>query len=350
MLPATFIDIKSFLGFPGMADVSGRPLLSVVIPTLNRPLLLRETLLRIAVNYPVADSDIEFLVVDNASDRALDALISELSEAFGNKLTLVRFETRLQITESFSRAVSCSRGKYVQIFGDDDLAFGLIGFRLMHILRQEPISLIYINRLIGGFDLSSVAQVAHPSDAGKDSFKLHLSEFVSTYTHWPGFITSLVFARSAWDSGIANSESEYPGYTFLDYLYRSSVIDKVLVIAEPSVIQRRGIQDWKKMWPLYWYQGMGRLLADLDRDQISERSLDAWLDHEIKLRNHIVDLLLARSFPEIYGPAFWREIALLFNGRVVFQFFVRVIRLSPPLACRLILRLSPNREKYGKLA
>lgn len=332
-----------------MSDIDCRPLLSVVIPTLNRPSLLRETLLRVSANYPVDDSCVEFVIVDNASDRALDDLVSGLSVKFGNRLRLIRFEARLDISESFSRSVSCTTGKYVQIFGDDDLAFGRIGFRLIDILKQSPIPLIYINRLVGGFDLSRVDEVTHPADAAKDCFELCLSDFISTYTHWPGFITSLVFSRSAWESGKTQSKRDYPGYTFLDYIYRSPEIDKVLIIAEPSIIQRRGVQDWKKMWPLYWYQGMPQLLADLDRDKISSGSLIAWLDHEVKLKNHIVDLFLARSFPEIYGPAYWRDVGHLFRMRNLYVLSVWLISLIPPSLSRLILKLSPNRSKYGKL-
>lgn len=325
------------------------PLLSIVIPTLNRPLLLRETLLRIASHYPVTDSRLEFIVVDNASDCQLNTIISSMSDTFFGRLKLIHFQERLEITESFSRSVSCSTGKYIQIFGDDDLPIGRLGYYLLDILESNQNPIIYINRLIGNSSLSHVAEVAHPADAAYVLMELSLSDFICKYTHWPGFITSLVFARSAWDSGKQINKNNYPGYTFLDYIYRSSKSQSVLVVGEPLVIQRRGVQDWKKYWPLYWYQGMARLLSDLDRDGISSGALTYWLDHELQITNHIIDLLIAKSLPKIYKSLYWLELVTLFRGRGLFEFFVWLIRFIPTPVARLILLLSPNRDKYGKL-
>jgi glycosyltransferase involved in cell wall biosynthesis len=323
------------------------PLLSVVIPTLNRPSLLRETLQRISSNYPVDDYRVEFIVVDNASDCHVNDIVSDLSGLFANRLGLIRFESQLEITDSFCRSVGCTNGRFIQIFGDDDLPLGLIGFRLVELLQISQIHLIYINRLIGDSELLNVNDLAHPSDVCKLPFKLSLFEFISCYTHWPGFITSLVFSRFAWESGMECCSTTYPGYSFLNVIYRSPITDEVLIIGEPSLIQRRGVQTWKKMWPLYWYQGMARLLADLDRDKISSGCLNNWLDNDIQFYNHIADLLLARSLPKIYKSSFWRELMVLFKGRDLLQYPIYIIRFLPPSSCRLILRLSPNRHKYG---
>lgn len=325
------------------------PLLSIVIPTLNRPCLLRETLQRISSNYPVNDYRIEFIVVDNASDCCIGDIVSDLSGLFANRLRYIRFESRLEITDSFSRSVGCTNGRYIQIFGDDDFPLGLIGFRLVELLQFPQIHLIYINRLIGDSELLNVNDLAHSSDVCKLPFKLSLSDFISIYTHWPGFITSLVFSKAAWESGIECCTTTYPGYSFLNYIYRSPVLADVLIIGEPSLIQRRGVQTWKKMWPLYWYLGMARLLADLDKDKISSGSLTKWLDNDIHFYNHIADLLLARSLPKIYNSLFWRELKLLFKGRYLLEYPVYFIRVLPPSFCRLILSLSPTRNKYGSI-
>lgn len=325
------------------------PLLSVVIPTLNRPVLLRETLSRILLHFPVGDARVNFVVVDNASDEPVAPLILDFLPLFLGSLTVSRFDSRVGIVKSFERSVGCASGKYVQIFGDDDLPCALVGFQLVDILEKLHPPLLYLNRFIGNSTLCDVREIAHPQDVAQSNRELSLSDFVSGYTHWPGFITSLVFDKMAWQSGASASKREYPGYTFLDYLYRSPLVNSVVIVGEPLIIQRRGIQTWKKFWPLYWYRGMGSLLYDLDNDNISHGALKHWLDTEVKLKNHIVDLLIARALPDIYDASFWREVKSLFRERSLFLFAVYLVGVLPSVLAIWLLSLSPNASKYGNL-
>lgn len=322
-------------------------LLSVVIPTLNRSDLLRETLSRILIHYPVGDPRIEFVVVDNASDVEVEPLINDFYSGFCNKLHCVRFENRVDIVSSFKRCVQSAKGAFVQIFGDDDLPCGLVGYQLLNSISSHNPRLIYLNRFIGDEYLESAGEIAHPNDVSKSIFSMPLSDFIDCYNHWPCFITSLVFSRTAWESGLKVNSKEYPGFTFLDFLFRSPEIDTVLVFGEPSIIQRRGSQSWKKYWPLYWYLGCSKLLSDLDSDGISKSSLKTWLSNEIKIKNLIVDLLIAKSYPSVYDKQFWRYIRNLFSHSFLLSAVVYLISLLPSSVCFSLLKLSPNKSKYG---
>ena len=328
--------------------MSKKPLLSVVIPTLNRAKLLRQTLSRILVHYPIGDPRIEIVVVDNASDEILGDYLSDLYPLFSDSLRFVRFDERVDIIESFKRCVACVNGIFIQIFGDDDYPCAYIGYQILDYISHGKVDLIYLNRFIGDSQLSDAAEIAHPGDVATYISELPVADFINKYNHSSGFITSLIFSRASWFSGLSLNTKEYPGYTFLDFLFRSPQIKYVHVFGEPSVIQRRGVQTWKLFWPLYWYVGMGTLLSDLDRDKISTCALNTWLDTEIKIKNHIVDLLIARCRPDIYQPIFWKHVRSLFRDRFYLHVITILIASIPASVCIFILSLSPNRSKYGK--
>jgi glycosyltransferase involved in cell wall biosynthesis len=322
------------------------PLLSVVIPTLNRPSELAETLFSISQSYPVSSSRVEFVVCDNASDSNI-VLSPRIINLFQGRLRLVRFDERVGIVESFSRCVSLASGQYIHIFGDDDLAFGQVGWLILSILEHAPeSSLLYLNRLIGDHLLQSVSEVAHPEDCSKGQFRIDYPTFIESYTHWPGFITSLVFSLDAWRRGLVLSRNRYPGYGFLDIVLRGGhSAGEVFVIGYPLLIQRRGIQSWKTHWPKYWLIGMSRLLSDLDSDNVTRNAFSLWVDQEVRLKNLLIDLLIARSLPDTYDRFFWSELSRTFfpTRHSITIFLIRVI---PPLLARSLLRLSPNSSKY----
>lgn len=322
-------------------------LLSVVIPTLNRTDLLSKTLSRILLHYPVGDPRVEFVVVDNASDVEVKPSIKDYYPSFRGTLRYIRFQERVDIVSSFKRCVQCVKGSYVQIFGDDDFPCGLVGYQLLNSISSDNPGLIYLNRFIGDELLETISEIAHPKDVSRSTFYLPLRDFITRYNHWPGFITSIVFSNSAWEKGVSLNRNEYPGYTFLNFLFRSPEIDSVLVFGEPLIIQRRGSQSWKKYWPLYWYIGMGNLLSDLDTDGISHQSLHTWLNSEVKATNLAIDLLIANSLPYIYDKSFWRRLDVLFSDLLLLRIIARLISLLPPSISLLILNLSPNKSKYG---
>jgi len=89
-------------------------LLSIVVPTYNRVGLLRQT-----VESALAQDsgDFELVVVDDASQDGTWEYLCGLSG-----VRAYRNPTRLGLAANWNRAVSLSRGRYVFILQDDDLA------------------------------------------------------------------------------------------------------------------------------------------------------------------------------------------------------------------------------------
>ena len=89
-------------------------LLSIVVPTYNRVGLLRQTVASaLAQNH----DDFEVVVVDDASEDDTWDWLRDLSG-----VRAYRNPTRLGLAANWNRAISLSRGQYVLILQDDDLA------------------------------------------------------------------------------------------------------------------------------------------------------------------------------------------------------------------------------------
>ena len=93
-----------------------QPLLTVVIPTCDRPYLLEHTARAYALN---KDSRIEVLVSDNFSDPKTKEAIQELIDQ--GLVKYVRTSKRLDMCAHWNFAFSHVQGRYVMFSGDDDV-------------------------------------------------------------------------------------------------------------------------------------------------------------------------------------------------------------------------------------
>ncbi|MFC3719504.1 glycosyltransferase family 2 protein [Deinococcus metalli] len=90
------------------------PLISVVIPTYNRPELLRERALQSALNqtYP----NVEIIVVLDGQDGKTPAML----EAVGPQVTLVALSEQGGVSAARNAGVRHSRGEWIAFLDDDD--------------------------------------------------------------------------------------------------------------------------------------------------------------------------------------------------------------------------------------
>ena len=118
---------------PAEPETQGaEPLVSVLVPTFDRPRYLRETLASV-----VAQSwrNLEIIVHDNASPNDPAPLI----EAFADpRIVLYRNSENLGVTRNIMAGLARCRGKYVAILGDDDLWQGDFVATLVAPLERDP--------------------------------------------------------------------------------------------------------------------------------------------------------------------------------------------------------------------
>jgi glycosyltransferase involved in cell wall biosynthesis len=306
--------------------MSDQKLLSVVVPTLNRRPLLEKTLDYLAVELVGFEEFVELVIVDNASEDDTCEFLRQWGEkGLGH---YVSYDHRVDIDSSFARCVDVCEGRYINIFGDDDVPMPGFIRQLVDLLQSdsEP-ALVYFNRLIGDESLMCVSEVGHPN-LGIDIKSYDISTFIREFTHHASFITSLVFSRRCWIEGALFSSDDFLGYKFLGRVYAGAKFESCIYVGLPAVIQRRGIQSWKRDWPRYWLVNMPRLLSRLEMEGITRGALDQWRSKEVSIRRLIIDCLVAKAFGYSICDPFW-SLASKFQGGVR-ALLVQIVRYVVP--------------------
>lgn len=286
---------------------STQKLLSLVVPTLNRRGLLEITLNSLLIDIEGFESDVEFVVVNNASDDNTLEFLNEWS--IGKPVRIASFDKRVNIDESFQRCVDITTGRFINIFGDDDLPIPGFISRTIDLIKKSPdVDIFYYNRLIGDINLKEIGELAHPNYGVGDE-RYPTAVFIARFTHWPGFISSLIFSRAAWISGEAFYSDNYIGYKFLARIYAGCAGRQCIYAGIPALIQRRGKQVWKKEWPRYWLVNMPKLLNDLDHAGITNDALNSWSKNEVTSKRLAIDCLVAKAYDYSASDIFWTEAA-----------------------------------------
>lgn len=138
------------------ADVGGtevgatsEPLLSVCIPTRDRPGLFTRTL-RSVVDQP--HPDVEIVVSDNSSDpddHATRLIVRELLGSWPGPWRYHRNDPPIGMVENHNACLELAGGTYVQILHDDDyLLPGGLASMLAHLTDDAPAALLFGVRVV----------------------------------------------------------------------------------------------------------------------------------------------------------------------------------------------------------
>ncbi len=90
-----------------------RPLFSILIPSRNRPELLRHVVDSVLAQ----ESLFEIVIADNASNPSYNDFVASLGDVARRS---VRSEVPLDVTENWNRALQAATGEYIVMLGDDD--------------------------------------------------------------------------------------------------------------------------------------------------------------------------------------------------------------------------------------
>lgn len=122
------------------------PILSLVIPTYNRPIYLKDALNSVAALYPV-EYEWECIVVDNEPYNGTKNETQRLVEQMNlPNLRYYRNSANLGADGNINRGVMLARGKWVSLLHDDDLLYPDFLVRMFTIiqgLEKENVGLIF---------------------------------------------------------------------------------------------------------------------------------------------------------------------------------------------------------------
>jgi|GEM_PF-1804695 len=115
---------------------NNKPILTVAIPTRNRPEYLRQSLNSV-LNQDFQDKRI--IVIDNAPDIDVKDLVDELGKG---KVGYVKFDENLGIIGGWNRAVEACDTKYLSIFHDDDVMLPGFLTKSIKALEEHPTAMM----------------------------------------------------------------------------------------------------------------------------------------------------------------------------------------------------------------
>lgn len=140
-----------------------RPILSIVVPTCDRPDTL-EVCLRTLLQQP--NVDVEIVIQDNASDERTAAIIAASTDP---RIVYHRTDERISMRNNFEDGVAAATGDYICIIGDDDaFCAGALDWLVMMLKEHRPLALRW-----------NLAAYYWPSlsDANLGYFHLHYDQF-----------------------------------------------------------------------------------------------------------------------------------------------------------------------------
>lgn len=174
------------------------PLLSVVVPTLDRPDTLRHALATMACQ--PANADCEFIVQNNGGNPEIAEMVAGLNDT---RFRHFASDTVLTMTDNWEAALGHASGEYVTFIGDDDALMPYACATAVDILSGRNIDLLswhaysyhwpdyyhpaFRNRLLAEIDLtSSATRVSSRRELAR------IFGFQAHYAHLPMIYNSFV--------------------------------------------------------------------------------------------------------------------------------------------------------------
>ena len=118
------------------------PLLTIAIPTYNRANFLRELLACLQPQI-AGQPAVELLISDNASPDETSAVVHEFINS-GLELRYIRNEINIGPDPNFLQCYEQAAGRYVWIFGDDDLILDSGLSTVVKLLKQESPDYMFV--------------------------------------------------------------------------------------------------------------------------------------------------------------------------------------------------------------
>ncbi len=159
-------------------------LLSIAIPTYNRPL---EVVERINELIPQLTSDVEFLILDNNSVPEVEKCVLLARPELRDKIRFYRHDCNIGLVGNILRGLEYAEGDYTWILGDDDRVCDSAVTNILRTISEHPENVIY--------SFKSLWSSAREKTVAGTGISCYLHE-IDTF-HSQLFISSLVFHRKS---------------------------------------------------------------------------------------------------------------------------------------------------------
>lgn len=254
-------------------------LISIAIPTLNREKLLKFTLEHFITQIEPVKDQVELVICNNASEDNSASMLLNIQEKH-DWVKVHNCKERLSLGDNFKRAVSFSSGRFIILWGDDDIpAPGLIGYLVELVKKLPDISLFYFNRLVGyeeGNSLKALTLYENRYDGIRKIYD-NSTEFITDNFWGATFMSAMMFTRDVWERGLAFDTSSHYGFEFMGILYYGNKGGKIDYENYPLCIQRKvANRAWSTDWPKYALLGLPNMSKDLEKEGLFDNGLNIW--------------------------------------------------------------------------
>ncbi len=279
-------------------------ILSIVIPTIGNKELLKITLDSLASQIERHLDSVELIVSFNSPPQDAVAMMEE----YEKKHVYIRhviFQDRVEIVPSIVRSIELANGKYVLAFGDDDIAYPYFIDEILSVLKDSVnISIVHCN-VIKGKDHGD--KCLKGLSLEYNCFKHHnevmpIGEFLKDHAISPGFISSFIFSKDAFDKGSNEDYSKNKGYGFLMIIYKGAINTNCIYISRPLVIQRQPYNRvWLDKWPYYCLIDIPYLMKWIEEIGLSKGVVDHWEKTDnASFAKYCYTLLMASAYKSRY--------------------------------------------------
>lgn len=290
--------------------------ISITIPTLNRAWLLEFTLNHFIPQIEPLKDRVELVVCNNASDDNTSEVLSKIKE--GHPFIGVHnCSERVDLGSNFKRAVSFTQGKYVILWGDDDIPMpGFIKYLLDLTDELKDVELYYFNRLVGyedGFSLKALTVYENRYDGIRRIYD-DSTEFITDNFWGATFMSAVMFSRDVWERGLCFDTTSHYGFEFMGILYYGNKGGKIDYESYPLCIQRKvAKRAWGTDWPKYALLGLPNMSKDLEKEGLFDNGLSIWRQKYNKFKLFYYILMSAATDKKKYKPM-CRDFASYQNG------------------------------------
>lgn len=280
-------------------------LISITIPTLNREGLLQFTLDHFIPQIEPLSDRVELVVCNNASDDNTAKVLENVKEHHPF-IDIHNCKERVDLGSNFKRAVSYTHGKYVILWGDDDIPMpGLIRYLLELTEELNDIELFYFNRLVGYEDGNSLKALSLYENRYDGIRKIYdnSTEFITDNFWGATFMSAVMFSRDVWERGLPFDTTTHYGFEFMGILYYGNKGKPIDYENFPLCIQRKvAKRAWGTDWPKYALLGLPNMSKDLEKEGLFENGLNVWNSKYNKFKLFCYILMSAATDKKKYKP------------------------------------------------
>ncbi len=214
--------------------MSEKYLLTLSIPTYNRAIFLETCLEHIGRQFPGNELLIEWLVIDNHSSDSTPAVVRRYID-LGFPIRYIRNEENIGADRNIQKCFREALGKYVLIFGDDDILLDRALIKIIDLLQKGEYGVVYLQ----SYGFSNDFEKEKPKRILKRNRTIVMEQtdrFVSEVNYWLTFISGNIVNKS-----LLNENRDFDRFLDTNLIQLSWVIPALLKAHRNAVMNERFI-------------------------------------------------------------------------------------------------------------